>query len=193
MHVWDTVTPLEEVLQAMGELVQEGKIRYFGLSDMPAWYATRMATMAAAQHAPGPIAMQMEYSLVERGIEREHIPAAAACGMGVMPWSLLAGGFLSGKYSRSDQAAKGRLSGSNPFQAALAWTLGRPNISSPVLGAKTVEQLQSNIAALTLQPSDDQRKVLDEVSLPEGGISHAFFGDGLRRMIFGGAAVRGGH
>ncbi len=221
MHVWDTVTPLEEVLQAMGELVRAGKIRYFGLSDMPAWYATRMATMAEAQHAPGPIAMQMEYSLVERGIEREHIPAAVACGMGVMPWSPLAGGFLSGKYSRSDQAAKGRLSGSNPFQGpfskfternwrvldalqsvaaelaqplaqvALAWTLGRPDISSPVLGAKTVEQLQNNIAALTLQLSDEQRKVLDEVSMPEGGISHAFFGDGLRRMIFGGAAVRG--
>ncbi len=86
LHVWDTVTPVEEVLQTLGDLVRAGKIRYFGFSDMPAWYATKAATLAQAHAVPGPIAMQLEYSLVERGIEREHVPAARECGLGIAPW-----------------------------------------------------------------------------------------------------------
>ncbi len=100
MHVWDQVTPAEEVLDAMVALVRAGKIRYFGLSDVPAWYATRMATLAAAHCLPGPIALQMPYSLVERTIETEHVPAALEMGWGITPWSPLAAGFLAGKYSR---------------------------------------------------------------------------------------------
>ena len=120
LHVWDTVTPAEEVLQTMGDLVRAGKVRYFGLSDMPAWYATKLATLAAAHGVPGPIAMQLEYSLVERTVEREHVPAARDGGLGVCPWSPLAGGFLTGKYTRGGEDAtpaggEGRLSGSNPF------------------------------------------------------------------------------
>ncbi|MDO7874960.1 aldo/keto reductase [Hymenobacter sp. ASUV-10] len=120
LHVWDTVTPADEVLQTLGDLVRAGKIRYFGLSDNPAWYATQMATLAQSHGVPGPIAMQLEYSLVERTIEREHVPAARALGMGLVPWSPLAGGFLSGKYQRADQgtqpaSGEGRLSGANPF------------------------------------------------------------------------------
>ena len=98
LHVWDAVTPVEEVLQTLGDLVRAGKIRYFGFSDMPAWYAARAATLAQVHGVPGPIAMQLEYSLVERSIEREHRPAAQALGLGLVPWSPLAGGFLSGKY-----------------------------------------------------------------------------------------------
>ena len=120
LHVWDMVTPVEEVLQTLGDLVRAGKIRYFGFSDMPAWYATKAATLAAAHGVPGPVAMQLEYSLVERGIEREHVPAAQECGLGVLPWSPLAGGFLAGKYQRAGQgpqpaSGEGRLSGANPF------------------------------------------------------------------------------
>jgi aryl-alcohol dehydrogenase-like predicted oxidoreductase len=119
MHIWDTVTPVEEVLQSLGDLQRMGKIRYFGLSDVPAWYATKMSTLASAQTVPGPIALQMEYSLVERMIEREHLPAARECGLGMMPWSPLAGGFLAGKYERTGTengaSGKGRLSGKNPF------------------------------------------------------------------------------
>ncbi len=100
MHVWDRVTPPEEMLQSMGDLVRAGKIRYFGLSDVPAWYAARMATLAQVHNVPGPIALQLPYSLVERTIEHEHVPAALALGMGVTPWSPLAAGFLTGKYSR---------------------------------------------------------------------------------------------
>ncbi len=120
MHVYDLVTPVEEVLQSLGDLVRAGKIRYFGFSDLPAWYAVRAATLASAHGAPGPVALQLEYSLVERSIEREHVPAARECGLGIMPWSPLGGGFLTGKYARDGQGAagQGRLSGGNPFQGA---------------------------------------------------------------------------
>ena len=120
LHVWDMVTPIEEVLQTLGDLVRAGKIRYFGFSDMPAWYATKAATLAKAQNIPAPVAMQLEYSLIERSIEREHIPAARECGLGVCPWSPLAGGFLTGKYSRDSERKPehGRLGGANPFSGA---------------------------------------------------------------------------
>ncbi len=100
MHIWDGVTPVEEIVQTLGDLVRAGKIRYFGLSDMPAWLAMKAATIAAERRVPGPIAMQLEYSLVARDVEGEHFPAAREGGMGIMPWSPLAGGFLSGKYRR---------------------------------------------------------------------------------------------
>lgn len=100
MHVWDAVTPAEELLQAMGEVIRAGKVRYFGLSDVPAWYATRMATLAQVHNVPGPVALQLPYSLVERGIEAEHVPAARELGLGITPWSPLGAGFLTGKYSR---------------------------------------------------------------------------------------------
>ncbi len=120
MHVYDSVTPVDEVLQTLGDLVRAGKIRYFGFSDLPAWYAVKAATLATAHHVPGPIALQLEYSLVERSIEREHVPAARECGLGIMPWSPLAGGFLSGKYKADaivdGEPKQGRLSGSNPFE-----------------------------------------------------------------------------
>lgn len=117
LHAWDMVTPVEEVVQSLGDLVRAGKIRYFGFSDMPAWYATKAATLAAAHAIPGPVAMQLEYSLVERHIEQEHVPAAHECGLGITPWSPLAGGFLAGKYSRdtAGQGGEGRLNGPNPF------------------------------------------------------------------------------
>ncbi len=119
LHVWDGVTPAEEILQTLGDLVRAGKIRYFGFSDMPAWFATKAATLAQAHAVPGPIAMQMEYSLVARPIESEHVPAALETGLGITPWSPLAAGFLAGKYQRDQASPKGtgegRLSGPNPF------------------------------------------------------------------------------
>lgn len=85
LHAWDLVTPVEEVLQSLGDLVRVGKIRYFGFSDMPAWYATKAATLASTHNVPAPIAMQLEYSLTERSIEREHLPVARECGLGISP------------------------------------------------------------------------------------------------------------
>jgi len=100
LHVWDTVTPIEEVVDTLSTLVREGKIRYYGFSDVPAWYAARGQTLAECLGREPIVALQLEYSLVERTIEREHIPAAQELGMGICPWGPLASGFLAGKYSR---------------------------------------------------------------------------------------------
>lgn len=100
LHAWDQVTPVEEVLQSMGDLVRAGKIRYFALSDVPAWYATQMTTLARAHNVPAPIALQLPYSLAERSIEREHVPAAHQLGLGLAPWGALGAGLLTGKYTR---------------------------------------------------------------------------------------------
>lgn len=112
LHCWDTVTPLEEVLSTLDALVKQGKIRYIGLSDTPAWYAARMQTMAEVRGMERVVALQLEYSLIERNIEREHVPAALELGMGVCPWSPLGGGLLTGKYQRTagaDGEGSGRL------------------------------------------------------------------------------------
>ena len=218
LHVWDMVTPVEETLQTLGDLVRAGHIRYFGLSDMPAWYAAKAAALAQAHNIPGPIAMQLEYSLVARGVEAEHLPAAHDGGLGVVPWSPLAGGFLAGKYERKGAGAtgEGRLSGSNPFgntkftdrnwrvldalkavaaevdrppaQVALAWVSAQPGVTSLLLGASRLEQLRDNLAPLDVSLTPEQLRTLGEVGAPEAA---NFFTDGLKRIVFGGATVQG--
>ena len=119
MHVWDMVTPVEEMLQTLDNLVKAGKIRYFGFSDMPAWYAAKAAAIAHAYHTPAPIAQQLYYALTERTIEQEHIPAALDAGQGIVPWSPLAYGFLTGKYKKGENgemaSGDGRLDKYNPM------------------------------------------------------------------------------
>jgi aryl-alcohol dehydrogenase-like predicted oxidoreductase len=107
MHVWDMVTPVEEVLSTMNDLVRAGKIRHFGFSDVPAWYVARAQTLAEKEGKEQLIALQLEYSLIERNIEREHVPVAQELGIGICPWSPLAGGFLSGKYRREGHTGRG--------------------------------------------------------------------------------------
>lgn len=219
MHVWDGVTPVEETLQTLGDLVRAGKIRYFGFSDMPCWFTVKAATLAQTHNAPGPIAMQMAYSLVERNIENEFVPAARELGMGIVPWSPLGAGFLTGKYKRDDRADKGRLSGDNPFgdslfternwqildalravaadaerplaQIALAWARAQTGVTSLIIGATKLEQLQDNIASLEIELSPAQLAKLDEASALEPAFPYSIFSDEIKRSIFGGANVRG--
>lgn len=219
MHIWDGVTPVEEIVQTLGDLVRTGKIRYYGFSDMPAWLAMKAATIASERRVPGPIALQLEYSLVARDVEGEHFPAAREGGMGIMPWSPLAGGFLSGKYKRDDTRHTGRLSGANPFgdskfvdrnwgildvvkavaaeldrpvaQVALAWTLARRGVGSTLIGASKVAQLESNIAATDIELSADQMKRLDHASAPAPSFSSSLATPAIRRMVFGGHEVTG--
>jgi aryl-alcohol dehydrogenase-like predicted oxidoreductase len=106
LHTWDKVTPVEEVLLTLVDLVREGKIRYFGLSDVPAWYLAKMQTIAEINSLHRISALQLEYSLTERCIEREHIPAAQEFGLGICPWSPLASGLLTGKYKRDGVEVK---------------------------------------------------------------------------------------
>jgi len=220
LHAWDVVTPVEEVMQTFGDLVRSGKVRYFGFSNMPAWYAAKAATLASAHAIPGPVAMQLAYSLVERNIEREHLPAARECGLGVCPWSPLAAGFLAGKYAREGNGAtgEGRLAGPNPFgdrlfternwrvlgalravaaevgrpmaQVALAWASAQPGITSSILGASKVDQLLDNLASLEIRLAPEHLKALDDPSKPDLGLPYEVFTPEVNRMIFGGSTVQ---
>jgi aryl-alcohol dehydrogenase-like predicted oxidoreductase len=107
LHAWDGVTPVEEVVNTLDTLVRAGKVRHVGFSDVPAWYLARAQTIAELRGMERLCALQLEYSLVERNIEREHVPAAVALGLGICPWSPLASGMLTGKYSREGVRAAG--------------------------------------------------------------------------------------
>ena len=119
VHVWDSVTPAEELLETMIALVRAGKIRYWGLSNSPAWYVSKLATLAAVRGLPGPIAMQYFYSLTNRDIEDEHVPLGAEFGIGIVPWSPLSFGLLSGKYDRAAVEASAPRAGGLPRDAAI--------------------------------------------------------------------------
>ena len=219
MHIWDGVTPVEEIVQTLGDLVRSGKIRYYGFSDMPAWLAMKAATIASERRVPGPIAMQLEYSLVARDVEAEHFAVARQGGMGIMPWSPLAGGFLTGKYKRDDTRGTGRLSGANPFgdskfsarnwdilgmlkavadeldrpvaQVALAWAMAQPGVTSTLIGASKVSQLENNMAAVEIALNADQLTRLDESSMPTPTFSSSLVTPQIRRRIYGGQTVTG--
>ena len=111
LHVWDGLTPAEELIETMSGLVRAGKVRYWGLSNAPAWYIAQVATLARAHGRPGPIAQQFFYALVSREVEDEHLPLAAEFGMGMVPWSPLAYGLLTGKYDRATVEASGSREG----------------------------------------------------------------------------------
>lgn len=218
LHAWDTVTPVEEVISTLNDLVRAGKIRHYGFSDTPAWYVARAQTLAEKEGKERLIALQLEYSLVERNIEREHIPAALELGIGICPWSPLASGFLSGKYKRAgnDGHGDGRLeklkdSGNPgfakfteqnwkildvllqvakqmnrpPAQVALNWVASRPGITSTILGASKVKQLEDNLGAIEFSIPAELRKRLDEVSAPASIHPYVFFEPFLQKMIHG--------
>lgn len=183
---------------------------------MPAWFAVQAATLARAHGLPAPIALQLEYSLVSRTIEREHIRAAAELGLGIMPWSPLAGGFLTGKYRREDrpESAGGRLAGDNPFgdskftehnwdvldvlrdisgeldrspaDIAMAWVAGRDGVDTVLVGARTPEQLDSGLNAVDHPLPEQARRRLDEVGAPQLGSPYELFTDRMTAMIAGG-------
>lgn len=124
IHVWDGVTPAEELLETMAALVRAGKIRYWGLSNTPAWYVAKLATLASVRGMPGPIGLQYFYSLVNRDVEDEHVPLAAEFGLGLVPWSPLAYGLLTGKYDRAAVEARSEIrAGGLPRDAAMAGEL----------------------------------------------------------------------
>ena len=223
VHVWDTLTPVEEVVASLNALVQQGKVRHIGLSNCPAWYAAE-ASMLASQRGNEPvIAMQLEYNLTERSIEREHIPLALHRGMGITPWSPLAMGLLSGKYAR-DSIAEGRLKavqGSGnpvmekfaknprnwdivdvvkevaaqverpPAQVALNWIANRPGVSSTLVGATKLHQLEDNLASLDFEIPADLSARLEEVSRPEDSSPYNMFAPAMLGMTTGGTTVKG--
>ncbi|RKH13966.1 aldo/keto reductase [Corallococcus sp. CA053C] len=191
VHRFDPHTPLEETLEALDHLVRKGSVRYVGFSNWSAWQAARAVGLQERHGQARFTAAQMYYSLVGRDLEHEVLPFVQDAGIGTMVWSPLAGGFLSGKYTRENlQDADHRLSGFDflPFdkeagfrvvevlrevaeahrasvaQVALAWLLGKPGVSTVVLGASKLSQLEDNLGALKVRLSDEQVRRLDEVS-----------------------------
>ncbi len=220
LHAWDTITPVEEVVFTLNDFAREGKIRHYGFSDTPAWYVARAQTLAEKEGKERPIALQLEYSLVERSIEREHVPAAQELGLAICPWSPLAGGFLSGKYKREGRGGRGqgrlekrenspfeRFTDRNwrilgvlldfakrlnkpPAQVALSWVATQPGITSTIIGATKPAQLADNLAAMEFAIPPDLRKRLDEVSALEPVHPYIFFGQAMQARISGGVSIQ---
>ena len=216
MHLWDKFTPIEETISALDDLVRAGKVRYIGFSDTPAWKVAQAQVTAHFRGWTPLVALQIEYSLVERTVEDELIPMARELGLGVTPWSPLRGGALSGKYTRENAAEvkadrgervaaylhertyaivdelrriAGEL-GTSPAAVALAWVQSRPGVSSTIIGARRLQQLEENVAALDVTLESSHVAALDRVSEPP----HAFPASFLRNantIMHGGATVNG--
>jgi aryl-alcohol dehydrogenase-like predicted oxidoreductase len=200
MHNWDYHTPIEETLRALDDLVAAGKVRHIGFSDTPAW-KTSQAQMTANFKGWTPlIALQIEYSLLERTVEGELVPMAIELGLGITPWSPLKSGTLSGKYRRAnhgrvkpDRGSRVEVSlndhgyaiietlvqvaqeaETTPARAALKWLHSQPGVTAPIIGARTLAQLEDNLASLDVTLSAEHLRRLSEASEPQLNFPAAF-------------------
>lgn len=200
VHAWDDQTPWQETLRALDDLVRAGKILYIGVSDTPAWVVAASQVHAELKAWSSYTALQIEYSLIERTPERELLPMAQHFGLSVLGWAPLGGGLLTGKYTRDTQAEsmhrtgnemRGRTSERNlaiarvvddiadelglaSTRVALAWSLSRGYGVIPLVGARTVQQIDDSLQALQVQLSPEQLERLDAVSRPSLGFPHDF-------------------
>ncbi|MEU3186722.1 aldo/keto reductase [Streptomyces sp. NPDC006923] len=191
VHATDTLTPVEETLRALDDLVRQGKVRYVGVSNWHAWrIAKALGIQARSGYAPLST-VQAYYSVAGRDVEREIVPLLAEEGLGLLVWSPLAGGLLSGKFSRDNQNPEGsrrsgfdfpvvdkerawkvidvlgpiaEAHGCSPARIALAWLLARPAVTSVLVGAKRLDQLRDNVAAVDVVLTHEETRQLDEVS-----------------------------
>jgi aryl-alcohol dehydrogenase-like predicted oxidoreductase len=192
MHSWDKFTPIEETMRALDDLVRDGKVRYIGFSDTPAWKVAQAQTLASLRGWTPLIALQIEYSLIERTVEGELVPMALELGLGVTPWSPLRSGVLSGKYTRENaktvKADRGervtqfldertyaildelaRIAARHDTTSAaiaLAWVQGRPGVASTIMGARRLDQLEQNLEALDVKLTPEEVAALDKLSAP---------------------------
>ncbi len=199
LHAWDPLVPLEETLAALDTAVSSGRARYVGVSNYSGWQLARTGTLQSVTHPAAPIvAAQMEYSLLERGVEREVVGAARALGVGIIAWSPLGRGVLTGKYRHGTPSdsrgasphlgefVKRYLSGDSlriveavataadglgvsPMAVALAWVRDRPGVTAAMLGARTAGQLQASLDIDDLELPSEIQGVLDEISAPSLG------------------------
>ncbi|GAA3944048.1 aldo/keto reductase [Actinoplanes auranticolor] len=196
-HSWDPVTPLEESLRTLDGFVRQGKIRYYGFSNFTGWQLTKAVHLARELGLAAPVTLQPQYSLLVREIEWEIVPAARDAGLGLLPWSPLGGGWLSGKYRRDQRPSGATRLGEDPgrgmeawerrgtdrtwtiidavqsvaeargvsmAEVALAWVTDRPGVTSTILGARTVEQLETNLRAAELHLEPAEIAALDQAS-----------------------------
>jgi len=205
VHARDAMTPIEEVMRGLDDLVSQGKVHYIGISDTPAWEVSRANTLAELRGWSSFVGLQIRYSLLDRAAERELLPMAKALDLAVTPWDTLGSGILTGKYNR-DAGAKGRATlrgrikerdlgiaaevvrladeiGRSPAQVALAWVRGAPGVIIPLVGARTAEQLADNLGCLEFELEPEQRQQLDEVSALDLGFPHDFLAQFRSRRI----------
>jgi aryl-alcohol dehydrogenase-like predicted oxidoreductase len=213
VHCWDAATPLEETLSALTDLVRSGKVRYIGVSNFTGWQLMKSLNTSEANGFERFACLQPQYSLVERNIEREILPVCAEEGLGVIPWSPLGGGFLSGKYRRGEEPPEdsriagaeesmeefwdrratgrnwatleviGRISeetGKSYAQISLNWLLKRDGVTAPIIGARTPEQLEDNLAASGWELSDEQVEDLSGASALEDVYPYRFIREAQR-------------
>ncbi len=216
MHAWDASTPIDETMRALDDLVRAGKIRYVGFSDTPAWKCVEAQMLSRFRGYAPLIALQIEYSLLQRTVEGDLIPMAREFGLGVTPWSPLKSGVLSGKYKRErhgeHQAGRGAWAtsalsestytlleemeqiasalGTSVARVALAWVQSRPGVSSTILGARTLQQLDDNIDALDIRLDPTHIARLDELSKPSLNFPADFIANGAP-FVHGGMTVNG--
>jgi len=201
VHSWDPVTPLEETLRALDDMVRAGKVRYIGLSNFTGWQVQKAVALASAAGLELPVTLQPQYNMLVREIEWEIVPSCLDAGLGLLPWSPLGGGWLTGKYQRNAPPAGATRLGENPdrgveaygrrskqdrtwavvdavrsisdargtgmAQVALAWLADRPAVTSVILGARTIGQLQDNLGAAGLQLTPAETELLDTASDPD--------------------------
>lgn len=213
LHNWDRHTPINETMRTLDDLVRVGKIRYVGFSNIPAWVTAQAQTRALLQGWTPLVALQIGYSLLNRGVEAEVAPLALDQGLALVPWSPLQNGFLSGKYRRGAQVhdsaraafvggptedefdvieAVGEIAdqlGTTSAAVALAWLRARPGTVVPILGARRLDHLQTNLAGLDIELAQAQLQRLDAVSDP--GLRPAVEPDLLAALQFAGATVDG--
>lgn len=208
LHIWDNITPIDEVLRGLDDLIKQGKVNYAAISDTPAWVVSKGNTLAGLMGWSQFIALQVEYSLLARTAERELIPMAKHYGMTVTPWAPLAGGALTGKYLRGEP---GRVKpesnrrndraktitevvvgiaaelGVSESHVALQWMMDRDFSCIPIVGATKIDQLNDNLKAIDTKLTPEHFKKLNEVSAIELGFPGDFFNeDAVKMNSFGG-------
>lgn len=216
LHVWDYTTPVEEIMRGMDDLIRQGKVLYVAMSNVPAWQISRMQAIADLRGWAPLVALQIGYNLIDRTGERDLIPMARELGLGVVPYSPLAGGVLTGKYSPGDVTAADRAAGDGtrrsvtiaggslternfaivdvvreiakevggtPAQVGLAWLLHSPDVTAPVIGARTPAQLEDNVGVLEVELTPDQLARLDEASAFDPGYPHDMLAGAAMREI----------
>jgi aryl-alcohol dehydrogenase-like predicted oxidoreductase len=200
LHAWDYLTPVEEVMRALDDQVRAGKILYVGISDTPAWIVSQANTLATLRGWSPFISLQIEYSLIERTVERELLPMAKALDLTVTPWAPIGGGVLSGKYNRKnlDPNAPKRIAeggkrltdknltiaeevekiadelGKKPVQVALNWVRQRSQQMIPIIGARSTAQLSESLDCMSFELTAEQIERLNQVSAVELGFPHEF-------------------
>ncbi len=215
VHIWDQITPVEEVMRGLDDLVRQGKVLYVGISDAPAWWIAQANTLAQLRGWSPFVGLQIEYNLIERTVERELVPMAKALNLGLTAWSPLARGILTGKYHGHGPSEQGRMSsdrmkdfmpeqqrtnrvvaavkavseqtGRGMAQVALAWLRYRPVPVIPIIGARKLSQLQDNLASFDLSLSTEQVKALDEASGIDLGFPYGLYEkESVRATVYGG-------